>query len=357
MHNNIDIYNKYYDPQNADDVYDPREAGKRVHSMENESEPNIMPLIQRSDRNYYDTNDIYSDNDEGFGTINSMQETYYDDLPHTSIPEIYETGYDSDDEIKLEITDYKNGNQYTHIYSVPFKPTHSKQKRLICFSSINSDDCTYGNNCTYAHSLNEQRIDDERLFIYQIVLDKNLMNFYSPSNPKTDEIYKYLLFITHVCDNCSNNKCTGGYNCRHGICDNSLKICKNDLLTGQCLNKLVNIKIDDNIVDKISNISIARKDQFELSSEYKGCINGHHLTGRNLVPYYKYVHQKESSKKNKYQSVRYIDINPLNRIFNRNHDDDEFCPNYNYDSDESTDEETNSWFQKKSYSDNDDDTF
>ena len=86
--------------------------------------------------------------------------------------------------------------------------------------------------------LNEQIIDEDKKFIYQIILDKNLMNFFSMTNPKTNEIYKQLLFFTHVCDNCINNKCTGGYNCRNGVNDISLKLCKNDLLTGECLNKI-----------------------------------------------------------------------------------------------------------------------
>lgn len=257
----------------------------------------------------------------------------------------FSDGYDSNDEIKIEVTDTKNGNLYTHIYSVPFRPTHSNEKRLICFSIINDEPCAYGGNCTYAHSLREQRVDPDKNFIYQIILDKDLMNFFSMTNPKTDEIYKQLLFMTHVCESCTANKCTGGYNCRHGVNDPCLKICKNDLLTGQCLNKIIDVHVDNNIFHKI------HRDGNPVV--YKGCINGHHLTERKLLPYYKYVHQKENSKKNKYQSVRYIDINPLNRIFNRQENN-----NYNiresHDSDESTDDEINSWFQKKYESDDED---
>ena len=46
-----------------------------------------------------------------------------------------------------------------------------------------------------------------------------------------------------------------------------LKLCKNDLLTGKCLNKIINIDSDDLIVTKIfesdKNISKTKK--------YKGC--------------------------------------------------------------------------------------
>ena len=260
---------------------------------------------------------------------------------------IDDDGYDSNDEIKIEVTDCNNGNLYTHIYTVPYRPTHCNEKRLICFSTINNDKCIYGSNCTYAHSLDEQVIDDEKKFIYQIILDKNLMNFFSMVNPKTDDIYKHLLFLTHICENCTNTKCTGGYNCRNGVCDTTLKLCKNDLLTGQCLNKLVDIPINQSIINKL------KTGTFEESNIYKGCINGHHLTARNLIPYYKYVHQKENSKKNKYQSIRYIDIDPLGRIFkNYNNNYDKYnLENNSNDSDSSTDEEINGWFQNKNNSD------
>lgn len=263
---------------------------------------------------------------------------------NSQLGDISDDGYDSNDEIKLEVTDCKNGN--TYIYTVPYKPTHSNEKRLICFSIINNEKCNYGSNCTYAHSLDEQVIDEDKKFIYQVVFDEKLMNFFSMTNPKTDEIYKQLLFLTHICDNCANNKCTGGYNCRNGVNNPSIKLCKNDLLTGECLNKIINISVNESIIKKL------RADNFEPCENYKGCINGHHLTDRSLIPYYKYIHQKENSKKNKYQSVRYIDINPLNRIFknNNNNNNSRIYQNNNdsSSSDSSTDEEINEWFQKKS---------
>lgn len=260
-------------------------------------------------------------------------------------------GYESNDEIKIEVTDYVNGNPCTQIYTVPYRPTHCNEKRLICFSKINNQKCIYGSNCTYAHNLEEQVIDDEKKFIYQIVLDRNLMNFFSITNPKTSDIYKYLLFLTNICNNCINKKCTGGYNCRNGVCDTTLKLCKNDLLTGECLNKLIDIPINELIINKL------KTNDFEGCDTYKGCINGHHLTTRNLMPYYKYVHQKENSKKNKYQSIRYIDIDPISRVLkNYNNNYYEYGSKINRndsdnDSDSETDEEINGWFKNKNNSD------
>lgn len=261
-----------------------------------------------------------------------------------------EDGYESNDDIELEVINSKTGD--TQIFSVPFRPTHCNEKRLICFSILNNETCGYGSNCTYAHSIDEQIIDLDKRFIYQIVLDKNLMNFFSLTNPKTDEIYKNLLFISHICENCSNKKCTGGYNCRNGVSNSSLKICKNDLLTGECLNKVINLNIDRSVLKKIKG-SVGRKSDvkcFELCDEYKGCINGHHLTQRKLLPYYKYLHKRENSKKNKYQSIRYLDLDPIYRIFKNStdklyHKYDDYSISHDSDS-ESTDEETNNWFRK-----------
>lgn len=243
-----------------------------------------------------------------------------------------EEGYDSAGEITLEIGE----NKETHYFSVPYHPTHCKEKRLICFSIINKEPCYYSDHCTYAHSLEDQVIDLDKMYLYQLILDRNLMNF-SSQHPKADDIYKQLLFLTHLCENCSQNRCTGGYNCRHGVFDKSLKLCRNDLLTGQCLNKIVEIVVDDKIIRKIKNIS--------LPERYSGCINGHHLSERNLVPYYKFLHQKENNKKSEYQSVRYIDINSISRIF-RNTGNNVLNDSSDDSKSDSSDEEISSWFKK-----------
>lgn len=246
-----------------------------------------------------------------------------------------DNGYSSCDELDFEIITDKNTQIET--VSIHYNPTFSQKKRLICFSVINKTKCNYQEKCIYAHSLEEQYVDEDKFFFYQIVLDKNLMNFFSLTNPKTDDIYQCLFLFTQICNKCLTNKCTGGFNCRNGICHPSLKICRNDFLTGQCSNNIVKIEIDNRIIHKFE------KNEFTRCNEYTGCSNGHHLTSRNLMPYYKYKHILENSKKNKYQSVRYIDINPLNRIFNSTRNLS--------DSDESTDEEISEWFSRKNCSD------
>jgi hypothetical protein len=251
----------------------------------------------------------------------------------------------SEDDIGLEITEYfPSGEERTHVCNVSSYLPYPNRKRLLCFSVIKGDACTYGDRCTFAHTLNEQIINIDKIYIYQIILDNNLMNFYSLTNPKTDDIYHQLLFYTHVCPKCISRVCMGGYNCKYGTHTPHLKICKNDLLTGECINKTIDIDVDEGIFEKITDI--------QKSEKYVGCINGHHLSSRNMVPYYTYVSKKEASNKTTYQSVRYIDINHINRLLRQGSWKNN---NYNKDgSSDSTDDDFNEWFKEKCSSSSED---
>jgi hypothetical protein len=108
----------------------------------------------------------------------------------------YSDDDDDNNNINLEITDYNNGNLMTQNCNVKYKNNINNEKRLLCFSILNEQKCVYGEKCTYAHNLIEQFIDIDKEFLYKIILDRNLMNFYSLTNPKTDEIYRNLLLLT-----------------------------------------------------------------------------------------------------------------------------------------------------------------
>ena len=245
---------------------------------------------------------------------------------------------ESDNNIKFEVTEYNNHTKREKTYVVMCGPksVYSNRKKLLCFSVINDEYCKYGNKCTYAHDLDEQLIELDNLYVYQIILDMNLMNFFSLLNPKTEQIYKKLLFYTNVCAKCVAGVCMGGYNCKYGTHDKCLKICKNDLLTGQCINNVFDMHVPPSIINKINQI-----EPIKPLECYVGCINGHHLSERNFIPYYKYIEEKEYSKKTTYQSVRYISSNSISsKIDQRKYTQ----------SSESTDEEISRWFDKKNFS-------
>ncbi|CAH6420178.1 Hypothetical protein MVR_LOCUS56 [uncultured virus] len=219
-----------------------------------------------------------------------------------------------------------------------FRSTHSNEKRLICFSAINKEPCNYAHHCTYAHTLDEQIIDGDKMFLYQVILDHNLKDFTTLGGFRIDSILKNLLSMTRLCENCIKGSCTGGYNCRSGVCDPFLKLCRGDLLAGGCENETVEISINTAILAKLEATD------FTPCSQYIGCVNGHHLTLRGLIPYYRYIHQQEVSKKNKYQSTRYIDIDPINRVF-RAHNTTDLVDSNSGESESTTDEEISAMFQ------------
>jgi hypothetical protein len=183
---------------------------------------------------------------------------------------------------------------------------YSGIKSLLCYSTIHNTACRYGDKCTYAHGMEHQNIDACKRYSYQIMLDKELMNFYSVSNPNMHEIYSQLIFQSGICRKCSRNKCAGGLNCKYGANNKCVEICRNDLLTGCCNNKITNIEVPSYIINKIPDIV--------TPDIYEGCQAGHHLTLRGLVPYYKYIHNREYMEKTKYETIKHINVDAINQL-------------------------------------------
>jgi hypothetical protein len=139
----------------------------------------------------------------------------------------------------------------------------------------------------YAHTLDEQNVEQKRKNVYDIIIHNEDL---STIDLKTDyELYYSLLELTKVCDLCINNKCTGGYNCKYGVCLEKLCICIKDLNYGNCTKcelvhlttrglvpfyKTIETKYDNNILinrddDNISELSLSDSDddinEFDVS--------------------------------------------------------------------------------------------
>jgi hypothetical protein len=112
------------------------------------------------------------------------------------------------------------------------KSDQKNLKKILCSNIISKNICSYGNNCLYAHSLLEQNIDDARKLGYDIVTSSNNLGNIDLQN--NTYIYNLLLFFTNVCEMCVKKKCTGGYNCKFGVCLKKYCICILDLNYGQC---------------------------------------------------------------------------------------------------------------------------
>ena len=170
-----------------------------------------------------------------------------------------------------------NGNVNNNINKLDKKnKLYSNRKKLLCVNVLKCGECDYGSKCMYAHSRDEQQIDEHRKRAYDILnstSDLSGINF-----QENIQLYKTLKDLTRICD---KDLCTGGYNCKHGVCVNKkYHVCLKDIEHGDCT---------DNECNKI------------------------HLTNRGLKPYYK--HNKMNNANNVNNDISGIIITP--DYFNR----------------------------------------
>lgn len=107
-------------------------------------------------------------------------------------------------------------------------------KRILCNNIINTGVCSYNNKCKFAHTLQEQNVDGERKIVYDILQNKSCLKHINLQ--KDIKLYRQFLNLTHICNKCVLNKCSGGYNCKIGVCMRKLCICVSDLNYGNCSN-------------------------------------------------------------------------------------------------------------------------
>ncbi len=150
----------------------------------------------------------------------------------------------------------QNNNSNNNISSVNFK-------KLLCYNIVNNCKCVYKNKCMFAHTLDEQKKEPLRQFIYNMIYTWNDLSNIDICEDKI--LLDELLILTKECKNCLNKKCPGGYNCKFGVCLRENKICYNDLMYGKCYNMMM--------TKEINNVTICR------------CINGVHLTEKKLIPH------------------------------------------------------------------------
>lgn len=114
----------------------------------------------------------------------------------------------------------------------------NNHKKILCNNILLGIPCTYGAKCLYAHDVEEQNIEPIRKKAYDIIKNKcENINDIDLTSFEEQELYKNLLVLTKVCEACLNNKCAGGYNCKHGTFTHKYKVCYYDLIYGNCENK------------------------------------------------------------------------------------------------------------------------
>jgi|SRR3989338_1203899 len=128
--------------------------------------------------------------------------------------------------------EHKYNPRYETAYQTNSTYCNENLKKMLCQNIIYYNKCVYGDKCLFAHSLDEQQVNDIRKNIYNIIdQKKDLTNFDIRENYVT---YKSMLELTKLCKNCADKKCIGGYNCKSGACLKKYCICCFDLNSGYC---------------------------------------------------------------------------------------------------------------------------
>lgn len=122
----------------------------------------------------------------------------------------------------------------TNLVVKPKFPVHREydnMKKMLCNNILTSGTCCYGDKCMYAHNLEEQNIDPLRKHAFDIIDGKEKF-----TGDLDKELAKIFLQLTVLCEDCKNNICQGGYNCKFGTLNIKYQVCVDDLRTGLCYN-------------------------------------------------------------------------------------------------------------------------
>lgn len=136
----------------------------------------------------------------------------------------------------------KINNKFPVIKKKIVKRENRNFKKILCNNMIESGSCPYGIKCVYAHSLDEQNIDANRRDAYSILTSTDKI---SVDLQRDLYLYRSLLGLTNMCEKCSKNMCTGGYNCKFGACAKKYHVCIKDLQTGDCMEKCGCVHLTD----------------------------------------------------------------------------------------------------------------
>lgn len=116
-------------------------------------------------------------------------------------------------------------------------------KKIICKNVIMNGSCVYGTKCLYAHTLDDQNVDKIRKLAYDIIRKKKSCKDINILTSR--QLYETFKLLSNVCEQCENNKCTGGYNCKHGACKSEYAICLSDMNKGSCTKTCNKIHLTD----------------------------------------------------------------------------------------------------------------
>lgn len=184
-----------------------------------------------------------------------------------------------DDENNWTFVESKKKQVYVpKINNKLFDSSEKNLKKILCNNILKYKKCTYGNKCMYAHSLEEQNVDNIKKRAYDILRSENIMDI---DLSKEDKLAKIFLQFTKICPDCKNKVCPGGYNCKYGAMDEKYIICYDDVTLGNCRKENCNyihltkrgIKpISHNVIKQPSRIENNFKRNFQLTNISNGTV-------------------------------------------------------------------------------------
>lgn len=189
--------------------------------------------------------------------------------------------------IKVEKKNKLKINNSPNIFDDKFS-----KKKILCNSFFKSEECQYADKCLYAHSITQQKMDNNRKKAYDIIqneFDLSYLDLGNKNDNESADLLSTLILLTKICYDCINKKCAGGVNCKFGVYNKSLQICYDDMMNGKCndnCNKIhltkrgfipINKNKDNRKTKKKTNRSYIPKpielnDDFFQSDKYKNLI-------------------------------------------------------------------------------------
>ena len=172
-------------------------------------------------------------------------------------------------------------------------------KKLLCYNIVNNCKCVYKNKCMFAHTLEEQKKEPIRQFVYNMLYEWEDLSNININEDK--QLFDELIILTKECKNCLNKKCPGGYNCKFGVCLRENKICYNDMMYGKCYNMLMETNANGIILYR--------------------CIHGIHLSEKKLIPYNQRMLSELTNIDSNFLIKHNISFNSKNNIVSMNLND------------------------------------
>lgn len=119
----------------------------------------------------------------------------------------------------------------------------TQSKTQLCRNFMNYGFCNYKSDCTFAHSITEQRVSRIRSKVYAII--NNNIDLSNINLVEDKRLFDELLVMTSSCNRCMKRTCQGGLNCRDGAMSDKYRICKDDLTYGNCNKECKYIHLTD----------------------------------------------------------------------------------------------------------------